>query len=40
VPARTQIVVAIPPVVRMAQPMMDEQLLEEGARAYRGRLGG
>jgi len=27
-------------VVRTAQPMMDEQLLEEAARAYRGRLGG
>jgi len=24
--------------VRTAQPMMDEQLLEEAARAYRGRL--
>jgi len=35
-----QIAVAITPVVRTAQPMMDEQLLEEAARAYRGRLGG
>jgi len=27
-------------VVRTVQPMMDEQLLEEAARAYRGRPGG
>jgi len=34
-----QIAATITPVVRTAQPMMDEQLLEEAARAYRGGIG-